>query len=85
MNKVGSLAQQAFALTQGFTDQVELSMLEIAQAAVNDARRAAGNAGSEIVLLDQQRTLARACALTRHSNAVDASTDDHDVKVLAVQ
>ena len=60
-------------------------MLQVAQAAVNDARGAAGYAAGKIVLLDQQRVLSRARALARHCHAIDAAANHHYVKALAFQ
>ena len=85
MHQVRSFAQQAFALAHRFPYQIEFTVLEVAQAAVNDASRPAGDARGEIVLLDQQSALAGAGALARHGDAVNAAADDHHLKVLAFQ
>jgi hypothetical protein len=52
---------------------------------VNDARGAAGNACSEVILLDQQNALSSAGELARHRHAIDSAANHHHVKVLAVQ
>ena len=85
MDEVRSFAQQAFPLAHRFAHQADLAMFEIAQAAVNDARRSAGHAGGEIVLLDQQRALAGAGALARHGHAVNAAANDHHMEMLPIQ
>ena len=58
-------------------------MLKVTQPAVDDASGTAGYSRGEIILLDQQRVLARASALPRHSYAVDAPANHHHLKVLA--
>jgi len=85
MDQVRAFAEQAFAFAQRFTHQTELSVFEIAQSAVDDARGAAGHTRCEVILLDQQSALARAGTLTRDGNTVDSPADDHNVKVLAVE
>jgi hypothetical protein len=52
---------------------------------VNDARGAAGYSGGEVILFDQQGVFACASALPRHSDAIDAPTNHHHLKVLALQ
>ena len=85
MDQVRALAQQAFPFANRFPNQIDFAVLQVAQAAVNDAGGAAGDAGGEIVLLDQQGAFAGAGAFARHGDAVDAAADDHHLKVLAFQ
>src|ERR1700722_15102007 len=84
MNEVRSLAQKAFALAQGFADEIDFAVLEIAQTAVDDARGTAGDAGGEVVLLDQKSALAGAGAFAGDRDSVNAAADHDHVEVLAV-
>src|SRR5437016_2323767 len=47
MHQVGALAQELFALPQGLAHQTEFAMFQVAQTAVDDSSRPAGNAGPE--------------------------------------
>ena len=58
---------------------------EVAQPSVNDAGRAAGRTGREIVLLGQKRAPARPCTLPRNGDAVDSAADHKHVKALVLQ
>ena len=60
-------------------------MLQVAQAAVNDARGAAGNPRGEVILLEQKRAFSGARAFTGDGDAIDAASDDHHVEVLAFE
>lgn len=85
MDQMRPLAQQPLALAQGFADQIEFSMFEVAQAAVDDARGAASHTRSEVILLNQQSALTGAGTLTCDGNAIDSPADDYNVEVLAVE
>ena len=52
MDQVGTLAQQAFPFADRFPHQIDLTVLQVAQSAVNDSGGTAGNAGREVILLD---------------------------------
>ncbi len=52
---------------------------------MNDAGRATGYSGGEIVLLDQQRTLAGPGTFAGDRDAVDAASNHDDVEVLSFQ
>src|SRR5215472_8658939 len=52
---------------------------------MNDARRPAGGSRSKIVLLHHQGALARAGALPRDRNTIDATADHDDLEALAFQ
>ena len=85
MHQVRALLQQAPAFEQRLADQSELGMLQVAQAAVDDARGAAGGAGGEVVLLDQQGAAAGAGAFPGDGNAVDSAANDDDLEALAFE
>src|SRR5205807_8961760 len=76
------LHQQALTFTQRLTHQPDLSMFQITQAAVNNARGPAGGAGGKIILLHQQRALAPLRTLARNRDAVNAAANYQNVKAL---
>src|SRR5256885_12898980 len=77
------LAQQAFALPQGFAHQVDFAVFQITQTAMNNARRPAGSARGKIVLINDQRVLSTQGTLARNGYAIDAAADNEYIKVLA--
>lgn len=82
---MGALAQQRFPFAKRFPDQPELTVLQIAQAAMDYSCRAAGYPGGKIVLLNQQRALAGARALPRYGNSVNAAANHHHLELLSFQ
>jgi len=60
-------------------------VLQVAKAAVDDARGTAGYSGGEIILFHQKRVLSGASALARYRHAVNAPADYHHLKVLVFQ
>jgi hypothetical protein len=60
-------------------------VLQVPQSAVDDAGGTAGYSRSEIILFDEQRVFSGASTLPRHSHAIDAAPDNHDLKVLTFQ
>jgi hypothetical protein len=52
---------------------------------MNDASRAAGRAGREIVLLDQQRAPSGARAFPRNGDTIDSAADHQHMKVLVLE
>jgi hypothetical protein len=85
IHQVRPFLQQPLPLAYRLLHQRQLSVFQIAQAAVNDAGRTAGDARSEVVLLDQQRALPGPRAFARQSHAIDAAADDYDLEVLIIQ
>src|SRR5689334_24798998 len=79
------IVEQALALAQGFADQAQFAVLEVAEAAVNDASGATGGSGGEIVLFNQQHRAMGAGTFARDGDAIDAAADDEHLKVLAVK
>src|SRR5262249_2634819 len=74
-HQVRRLFQQALALKQGLPYHADLSVLQVTQSAMNDARGAAGSPGSKVILLHQQGALAVPGTLPRYGHAVDAAAD----------
>ncbi len=80
MHQVRSLLQQAPAFEQRLADQSELAVLQVAQAAVDDAGGAAGGAGGEVMLLHQQGAPPGASALPGDGNTVDPAANHDDLE-----
>ena len=53
MHQVRAFAQQAISLADRIANQIQFTMLQVTQAAVDDACGTAGDARSEVILLDQ--------------------------------
>ena len=85
MHQVRLLLQQAPPLLQRLAHQPDLRVLQVTQAAVNDARRTAGGAGGEVMLLDQKGPPSAARAFPCDGNPVDAAADDDHLKSFAGQ
>src|SRR5262245_28304608 len=80
MDQVRRTFEQAFALEQRFAHHADLTVLQVAQPAVNDRRGGAGWYGTEVILLDQKAAQAAAGALPRNGHAVDAATNHQNVE-----
>jgi hypothetical protein len=52
---------------------------------VNDPRGAAGHSRGEVVLFDEERALSCPRAFARYGDSIDATADDHYLKVLPFQ
>src|SRR5437879_706928 len=76
-------AKQPVALPQRLAHQVKFAVLQVAQPAVNDAGGAAGSPGREVVLVNDQGTLAGTGTLPGDGHAIDSSTNHQDIKILA--
>ena len=70
------------ALGQGFGDERDFVLFEIAQAAVDQLAACAGRVRSEIVLLDEQHRQAASGCIARDRRAVDAAADDEYVDLI---
>ena len=53
VHQVRAFAKQAISLPYRFANQIQFSMFQVTQAAVDDACGTAGDARSEVILLDQ--------------------------------
>lgn len=72
MHKVRSFPQQLFPFAERFPYQAQLPVFQVTQPTMDDACRTAGYSGGKIVLLHQQRVLARTGALPGNSDAVNS-------------
>ena len=82
---MGTLAEKVSALAEGFADQPEFRVLQVAQASVDNPGGAARGAGGKIVLLDEQGSAAGSGALAGNGDAIDATADHDDREALAFQ
>ena len=78
------LAQKQLAFLQAFADQPQLSVLQVTQAAVDNARGPAGGARGEIILLEKQRAPSVSRTLPCNRHPADAATDHDDIKVVSI-
>ena len=76
----GRIDEQRVAFAQQFPDQIELAVLEIAQAAMDHARGRGAAAGAEIVPFDKKHPQPLQCQLAEDADAVDSAADDDDVE-----
>ena len=70
------------ALEQRLAHQAEVEVLQVAQAAVDELRRAAAGARGEVGLLDQRHAVAARGRVERHPGAGDPAADHQHVEVL---
>jgi hypothetical protein len=70
------------ALEQGLADEPEVEVLQVAQPAVDQLRRAAGGARREVGLLDQRDAVAARGGVEGDARAGDPPADDDDVEDL---
>ena len=70
------------ALVERLGDQAQLELLQVAEAAVEQLRGAAGGAGGEVALLDEGDREPAGGGVERHTGAGDATTDHDEVEHL---
>ena len=70
------------ALEQRLAHQPEVEVLEVAQAAVDELRRAARRARGEVGLLDQGDAVAARGGVERHARAGDPAAHDDEVEAV---
>ena len=86
LDQAVEISQQCLAIPQGLANQAELEALEVAEAAVDQTRRATRYARTEVELVDQGRAQAGARGRAGQHAAVDAAAhDDHVEWQRAVQ
>ncbi len=81
-DEVGSEPQEAIALDAGLEDEAEVAVLEVADAAVDEAGGAAGGAGGEVLALDEGDAQAPEGGIASGARAGDAAADDEDIELL---
>jgi hypothetical protein len=85
LDQSGRIAQQAFTLVHGFARQVQVAVLQVAQSAVHQLRRAARGTPGKVALLDQQRPEAAPRRFQQDPGAGDAAADHQQVPFLSHQ
>lgn len=81
----GQQAQREFPLTQGFADQTELQLLQIAQAAMEHLRRAARSSRGDIARLDERDAQAAGGGVERSAHTHHTATDDDEVEFFVAE
>jgi hypothetical protein len=81
-DEVGSQAEEAGALDAGLEDETEVAVLEVADAAVDEAGGAAGGAGGEVLALDEGDLETAEGGIAGDATPGDAAADDEEVEDL---
>ncbi|OQA16865.1 MAG: hypothetical protein BWY63_02595 [Chloroflexi bacterium ADurb.Bin360] len=79
VNQTGTFFHQALALLDGSEGEPQFAFLEIADAAMNQFRGAAGGAPTEVSLLNEQRLETQASSFAQNPGAGNPATDDDDI------
>jgi hypothetical protein len=79
---VGSEAEEPGALDAGLEDEGEVAVLEVADAAVDEAGGAAGGAGGEVLALDEGDAEAAEGGIASDTTARHTTADDEEVEAL---
>ena len=75
-------SQQYLALANRLPHEMELPVLEVADAAVHQARRATGSSAGKIVALDQRDLESAHRRIARHSATRNAAADHQHIEFL---
>ena len=78
--RCGALVQQAAALGEGFVHELDVALLEVAQAAVDELRRLRRRARREVVAFDQRDRQAAGRRVECDAGSGDAAADDDEVE-----
>ena len=73
------------ALEQRLAHQPEVEVLQVAEAAVDELRRAAGGAGGVVLALDEGDAVAARGGVQRAAGAGYPAADDDDVEVVGLE
>ena len=84
LHEVGREPHHQLPLQQRLAHEAEVEVLQVAQAAVDHLRGAAGGSAREVVALDEGNREPARRRVERHARAGDAASDDHDVELLAL-
>ncbi len=79
MDDVRSLGQQYLSLGEGFADQAEFVVFQVAQAAVDQLAAGGGGVGGEVVLFAKEHRHPAPGGVRRDPRAIDAAADDGQV------
>lgn len=67
----------------GLEDEMQMSVLEVADSAVHETRGAARRSAPEVSLVDESDAQAAQSRVTRDSRAGDPATDDEEIESAA--
>ena len=81
----GDALQQQSAFDERFAHEPEVELLEVADAAVHELRRAARGAAGPVALLDEADAQAAGRGIQCRTGSDDAAADHEDVEFLAAQ
>ena len=81
-DQVRRVLEQTLALRQVLVHEAELTLLEVAEAAVHHLRRLGRGARGEVGLFDERRAQAAAGGVQRHARSGDPPAHDEDVELL---
>ena len=84
-HQVRSQMEERGALAQRFAHQMNLQLLEIAKAAMNQLRVLAAGSGSEMALLDQRYAYSAHREIAGDARAIDAATQNENVEPLTAE
>jgi hypothetical protein len=73
--------EQCASLAARLEYEMQMPMLEITNAAVNEPRRPAGRSAREVVSLDERRLETAHRSVTGDAGSGDAAPDDEDVEL----
>jgi hypothetical protein len=76
---VRGVPKKSIAFVHRLVNETELTVLEIADAAVDHVRRRAGCAREEVATLDERDIHALQGKVAERGDSVDAATDDQDI------
>ena len=78
LDVVGRVLQQPVSLPEGLAHQAEFRVLQIAEAAVNDARHGGAGSGAEVGPVDQQDIDSLQRQLGEQADSIDAAANDQN-------
>jgi hypothetical protein len=84
MNKMGRVLVQQSAFPKRLKNQRDVSLLEIADAAVNELRAPTGCSLRKVGGLEQERLVAAGCGVDGNPQSGCASTDDDHIPMRGV-
>ena len=81
---MGRIAHQPSSFTQRLVDQANVTVLQVAQAAVDHLRALRRRAAGEVVALDERGTQTACRGVERNADTRDPTSDDEHVERFAI-
>lgn len=81
-HEMGGVSPQPVPLTQGLVHEPDVTLLQVAKAAVHELRALGRRAGGEVVALDECRSQPSGGGVERHAGASDATAHDDHVELV---